>query len=95
MNGAEEIREYLEDLQDRIDSVLRCVSLEEMGDETAEIVEDMKSKGSLFAILADVLYEARMHLSDAHDVSEGVLSSISYAIDMSDAELKDPELELY
>ena len=95
MKNAEEIRDDLEDLKDRIDSILRCVSLEEMGDETALIVDDMKSKGSQFTILADELYKARMHLSDASDVSEAVLSALNDAIDLSDERLEDPELQIY
>ena len=95
MIDAEDLRDCLDELIGRIDDASCNGILEESGDTMYYIVEDMKTEDERLVGLAERLYEARCHLSDAHDVTQEVMSTLSDLYDMDDKDLEDPETEFY
>ena len=91
MKDAEEMRDFLDELIGRIDDASSGGILEESGDSMSFIVDEMKNEDERLVGLADWLYETRCHLSDAHDVSQQVMSSLRRIYNLDDEILEDPE----
>ena len=91
----EDLRDFLDELIGRIDHASCGGLLEESGDTMSDIVDEMKNEDDRLVDLAERLYEARCHLSDAHDVTQEVMSTLRDLYDMEDKDLEDPDMHLY
>ena len=91
MKGAEEVRELVEELIDRIEADIMYGHLDEMSEKAYELAEYMKAKDYRLASLAGSIYEVRKHLCDAFKDIQKVLNVLNNAIEMKDEELETPE----